>query len=137
MKKQYFAVLFTLICVLGLGLGAGAQEEDTVIAKVPYAFVVGGKVLTAGSYRVSRVFPSRSRELVVSSYETGASVFVIPTTFDDVQTGHAQFNFEHVGDTYFLSAVETPVGTYSLTIPPAAIRLAQMEQPGTSSSGSN
>ena len=42
---------------------------------------------------------------------------MIPTVFDDVQTGHAQFNFEHVGDTYFLSAVETPIGTYSLTIP--------------------
>src|SRR6266404_7133642 len=58
MKKQYLTVLSTLICVLGLGLGARAQEEGTVVAKVPYDFVVGGRVLPAGSYRVSRVdFP--------------------------------------------------------------------------------
>jgi hypothetical protein len=138
MKKQYLTVLFTLICVLGLGVGARAQEEDTVVAKVPYDFVVGGQVLPAGTYRVSRVDPTTgSRQLEISSYETRASVFVIPTVFDDVQTGHAQFSFEHVGDTYFLSAVETPIGTYSLTIPRSAIRLAQMEQQGASPSGSN
>ena len=49
MKKQYFAVLSTLICILGLGLGARAQEEVTVVAKVPYDFVVGGQVLPAGT----------------------------------------------------------------------------------------
>jgi hypothetical protein len=138
MKKQYLTVLFTLICVLGLGLGARAQEEDTVVAKVPYDFVVGGQVLPAGTYRVSRVDSSGgSRELEISSYETRASAFLIPTYFDDVQTGHAQLNFEHVGDKYFLSAVETPIGTYALTIPPSAIKLAQMEQQGASPSGSN
>ncbi len=106
MKKQYLTVLFTLICVLGLGLGAQAQEEDTVVAKVSFDFVIGGKVLPA-------------------------------TVFDDFQTGHAQLNFEHVGNKYFLSAIETPIGTYAITIPPSAIELARMEQQGTSSSGGN
>jgi hypothetical protein len=137
MKKQYVTVLFTLICVLGLGLGARAQEEDTVVAKVPYDFVVGGQVLPAGTYRVSRVKINGSRELKISSYETRASAFLIPTFFDDVQTGHAQLNFKHVGAKYFLSAVETPIGTYAIIVPPSAIKLAQMEQQGASSSGSN
>ena len=138
MKKQYVTVLFTLICVLGLGLGARAQEEDTVVAKVPYDFVVGGQVLPAGTYRVRRVHPySGTRELEISSYEARASVFLIPTFFDDVQTGHAQLNFEHVGAKYFLSAVKTPIGTYAVTVPPSAIKIAQMEQQGASSSGSN
>ena len=67
MKKQYLTVLFALICVLELGLGARAQEEDTVVAKVPYDFVVGGKVLPAGAYRVSRVEPTTgSRQLEIS-----------------------------------------------------------------------
>ena len=136
MKKQYLAVLFTLTCVLGLGLGARAQEEDTVVTKVPFDFVAGGKVLPAGTYRVSRVdSTSGSRELEISSYETRASVFVIPTVFDDVQSGKAQLNFEHLGDTYFLSAIETPIGTYAINLPPAAIKLAQMQQPGGSHAG--
>jgi hypothetical protein len=138
MKNQYLTVLFTLICVLGLGLGARAQEEDTVLAKIPYDFVVGGQVLPAGTYRFSRIDTTgSSRALQISSYETRASAFLIPTVFDDFQTGHAKLNFEHVGNKYFLSAIETPIGTYAITIPPSAIKLAQMEQQRTSSSGGN
>ena len=137
MKKQYLTVLFTLICVLGLGLGARAQEEDTVVAKVPYDFVVGGQVLPAGTYRVRRVDNTGSRKLEISSYETRASAFLIPTFFDDVQTGHAQLNFEHVGAKYFLSAVETPIGTYAISMPPSAIKLAQTQQQSASPSGSD
>jgi hypothetical protein len=138
MKKQYLTVLFTLICVLGLGLGAHAQEQDTVVTNVPFDFIAGGKVLPAGNYRVMRVRPSSgSRELEISSFETGASVFVIPTVFDDVQSDKAQMNFEHLGGAYFLSAIETPIGTYAINIPRAAIKLAQTQQPGGSHAGSN
>lgn len=138
MKKQYLVVLFTLICVLGLGPGARAQEEGTVVVKVPYDFLVVGRVLPAGTYRVSRVdFPAGPRELEISSYETRASVVLVPTFFDDLQTGHAQLNFAHIGNKYVLSAVETPIGTYAITIPPSATKLAQMEQQGVSPSGSN
>ena len=138
MKKQYLTVLFTLICVLGLGLGARAQEEDTLVTKVPFDFVVGGKVLPAGTYRASRVDPaSGSRALQISSYETGASVFLMPTVFDDHQSEHTQLNFEHLGDEYFLSSIETPIGTYAISIPPSAIKLAQMQQQSASPSGSN
>jgi hypothetical protein len=138
MKKQYLAVLFTLICLFGLGLSARAQEQDTVVTNVPFDFVAGGKVLPAGNYRLQRVRPSSgSRELEIRSYETRASVFVIPTAFDDVQSDKAQLNFEHLGDTYFLSAIETPIGTYAIDIPPAAIKLAQTQQPGGSHSGGN
>jgi hypothetical protein len=136
MKKKYLTVLFTLISVLGLGLGARAQEQDTVLGKVPYDFVVSGQVLPAGTYRISRISTS-SRTLEITSYETGATVFLTPTFFDDTQTGHAQFSFEHAGDKYFLSAIETPIGTYSITVPHSAIELALMEQQSASSSGSN
>ena len=135
MKRQYLAVIFTLICVFGLGLSARAQEQDTVVTNVPFDFVAGGKVLPAGNYRVSRVDSSGSRELEISSYETRASVFVIPTVFDDVQSDKAQLNFERLGDTYVLSAIKTQVGTYTIDISPAAVKLGQMQQQGGSHSG--
>jgi hypothetical protein len=138
MKRQYLTVLFILICVLGFGLGAHAQEEDTVVTKAPFDFVAGGKVFPAGSYRVSRVDNTTgSRMLQISSYEPGAGVFLLPTVFDDVQSTNAQLNFEHVGDKYFLSGIETPIGTYALTVPRSAIKLAQTQQQSASSSGSN
>jgi hypothetical protein len=137
MKKQYLTVLFTLACVLGLGLGARAEEVDTVVANVPFNFVIAGKILPAGAYRVSRVNTAGNRELEISSYDARTGVLLIPTVFDDFQTGDAQLNFEHAGNKYFLSAIETPIGTYAITIPPSAIELARMEQQGTSSSGGN
>ena len=138
MKKQYLAVVFTLTCILGLALGASAQDAGAVVAKVPYDFEVAGSVFPAGSYRVSRVdVPPGSRQLLISSYETRKSALLVPTLFDGAQTGHAQLNFMHIGNRYFLSAVETPLGTYAITVPPSATKLAQTEQQGSSSSGSN
>ena len=138
MKKQYLTVLFALSCFAGLGPGARAQEQDTVVATVSHDFVAGGRILPAGTYRISRVDHSAdSQDLVISSYETRASVFVIPAEFDDIQTGHAQLTFEHAGDKYFLSAIETPIGTYAITVSPSDIKLAQREQQGASPSGSN
>jgi hypothetical protein len=138
MKKQYLTVVFTLTCVLGLALGASAQDADTVVANVPHNFEVGGTVLSAGSYRISRAdVPPGSRQLLISNHETHESVLLIPTVFDDTQAGRAQLSFEHIGSRYFLSAVETPVGTYSITVSPTATKLAQTEQQGSSSSGTN
>jgi len=136
MKKQYLAVLFTLICIVGLGLSSRAQEQDTVVSNVPFEFVAGGQVLPAGNYRVQRVRPfSGSTGLQISNYETRASVFVMPTVFDAAQSDNAQLNFEHLGGKYFLSAIKTPIGTYAIDIPPAAIKLAQAQQQGGSHSG--
>jgi hypothetical protein len=137
MRKQYSTVLFMLVCICGLASGAHAQAKDVVVAKVPYDFVVGGQVLPAGTYEVSRasVFGGPG-ELEISSYENGASTLLIPTFFDDLQTGHAQLTFEHVGDEYFLSGIETPSGRYTITVPGSASRVAQMEQKGSATSRS-
>jgi hypothetical protein len=139
MNKQYGTVLLTLICVVGLTLGARAQErEDSVIAKVPYDFVVAGVVLPEGTYRVSRIDTDRgSRELEISNYEGSVNLLLLPAVFDDFETGHPQLSFQHVGDKYFLSSIQTPIGTYALSMHVPAISVAQ-EKPGASTtSGTN
>ena len=138
MKKLCLAVVFTLICVLGLGLGASAQQNGTIVVTVPFDFLVSGNVLPAGTYTVGRVdFPAGPRELVISSFETHASAVLVASLFDGAQTGHAQLNFAHIGNKYFLSAVETPIGAYAIAVPPSATKLAQTEQQESSPSGSN
>jgi hypothetical protein len=137
MKKRYLTVLFTLMCVLGLGVGARAQEEDTIVAQVPYDFVAGGAVLPAGTYRVSRVDTGGTRELLIRSYETGAGAFVVPTVFAYAPSEHARLSLQPVGNKYFLTAIQTSNGVYTMAIPRSAVKLAQMEQQATSSSGSN
>jgi hypothetical protein len=140
MKKGYVTVLFALFCVLGLGSNARAQQaEDTIIAKVPHEFVAGGVALPAGTYMVSRLDSAGGlRELKISNRETYASVYLIPTIFDDTQSGQSQISFIRLGDNYFLSSIQTPIGTYATHIPRSAIALAQTKDHGTvSSSGTN
>jgi hypothetical protein len=134
MNKSYLAAVLTLVCVFGLGLSARAQEEQ-VIAKVPFDFVAGGEVMPAGTYNVSRLTGSQ-RELVVRGSDNSA--FVLPMVFDDVASDHAGLGFEHVGDTYFLSKVETLEGVYTVGTPRPLTKVAQMKDNHTmSSSGSN
>jgi hypothetical protein len=64
-------------------------------------------------------------------------VFVIPTVFAYAPAEHAQLSLHAVGDKYFLTAIQTLNGVYTMAIPRSAIRLAQMEQHGASPSGSN
>ncbi len=138
MKKQYLTVLFALTCFAGLGPGASAQDEGTVVATVSHDFVAGGRILPDGTYRISRVdHVGDSQELLISSYGARASVFVIPTDFDNVQSGHSQLSFEQAGEAYFLRAIETPIGTYNLAVSSSDIKLAQMEQQGIPPAGSN
>jgi hypothetical protein len=136
MKKRYVTVLFALIYVSGMAIGAHAQErEGTLIVKVPCDFVVQGLVLTKGTYRVSRVdTPRGARELEISSADTSASALVIPTVFDDYSTSRPQITLKQVGDKYFLTAIKTPIGTYAIPIPQSAITLANMKAPSTMTS---
>src|ERR1700722_7008970 len=95
----------------------------------------GGGVMPTGTYNVSRLALSQ-RELVVRGSDNSA--FVLPMVFDDVASDHAGLGFEHVGDTYFLSKVETLEGVYTVGTPRPLTKVAQIKDNHTmSSSGSN
>lgn len=140
MKRLYLTVVLTLTCLFGL-TEAHAQDVDTVVANVPFEFVAGGTTLPAGTYRVSRLYPTGRSVLAFQSYDN--SVFVLPVVFDGVFEGasadHGQLTFEHVGDKNFLSKVQTPDGAYIMKTPQAITKVATVKDHGTgsSSSGSN
>jgi hypothetical protein len=134
MKKSYLTVVPILICLLGLGGSARAQDSSKIVVNVPFDFVAGGETLSAGRYSVSRVFPEAG--LVMSSYDE--SVLLLPIVFDGVLSDHAALGFEQIGYKYFLSKVETPAGLYVIGTPRAKPALAQMKDHGTLSlSGTN
>ena len=134
MNRQYSTVVLTLICLLGLGLSARAQDEGRVVVNVPFDFVAGGATFPAATYSVSRLSSETSPTLVIRGQENSA--FLLPIVFDDAASGTAELSFEHVGDKYFLSKVRTLAGVYTIGTPRAATKLGQMkEHAGTSSSG--
>ena len=136
MKKSYLTVVLTLTCLLGLGISARAQDEDKIAVNVPFEFVAGGETLPAGTYSVSRVSPETTPALVIRSYDN--SVFLLPIAFDGAPADHAELSFEHVGEKYFLSKVETLAGVYTIGTPRPMTKVAQMKDDASgSSSGAN
>jgi len=133
MKKLHVIALLVFTCLLGLRVGARAQDVDGVLVTVPFDFVAGRATLPAGQYRISRVNPGVNRELVIHSYGNGGA-FVLPVAFDEVITDQTTLSFEHIGSRYFLSKIKTPGGVYSMKTPLQRIVVAQANSQNTSSS---
>lgn len=131
--KKYFIFIAAMMVLFGLSVTAHADEEGTVIANVPFAFVVDGKTLPAGTYNVSRV--SQGSELLISSRNTG--VFVIPTELDSSGVQKPVVTFDKIGDTYFLRQVNTPLGSFMIDTHGEITKLTQLKQQDSmTSSGS-
>ena len=135
MKKSYFIAVLALICVLGLGESSHAQDASTIVVHVPFDFVAAGAALPAGTYSIGRVSDSQP-SLFMRSDENGA--LLLPIVFDAAAADQAKLAFQHVGDRYFLSKVETPAGIYNIRTPRVMTKVAQTRDQGTmSSSGTN
>src|SRR5580704_9696591 len=128
MKKSYFIVVLALTCVLGLGGSSRAQDASRIVVNVPFDFVAGGETLPAGTYSVSRVSSEAQPDLVIRSDDRSA--LLLPIVFDGVPAEQAKLGFEHLGDKYFLSRVETLAGVYTIGTPRAMTKVAQMKDHG-------
>lgn len=136
MKKSYLTAVLTLTCLLGVGISARAQDAEGVRVKVPFEFVAGGTTLPAGTYRVGRLSVDAHSVVAISGHDNGA--FVLAMVVDGTPAKELKLSFEHVGDKYFLSEVDTPAGVYTFSLARAMVALAQVKDQGTvSSSGGN
>ena len=132
MNKSYLTIALTLTCLFGLGVTAHAQDVDRVVVKVPFDFVAGGKLLPAGTYSVGRVHPDGTSGLIIYGRENSA--IVLPTAVGAPAAGRATLSFDHVGNRYFLSGVDTPAAVYSLAVPQQRTMVAVVKDHGTNSS---
>src|SRR5271156_1812472 len=104
MRKQYLRILIVLIGVAGLGMSARGQAFDQIVVNIPYDFVVAGKTLPAGTYKVNRVGVT-DRALILSSFENRASAIVLATHIESTSADKPQVSFEQVGGERFLSKI--------------------------------
>lgn len=130
MKKSYVTAVLILMCLLGVGVSARAQDADAVLVSVPFEFVAGTATLPAGKYRVSRVNPGVNRELAISGYNNGGA-FLLPLTFDDDAVDGPTLSFEHVGGKYFLTEIKTLSGTYTMPLSREMVMLGKADSPST------
>lgn len=123
MKKRFALMLTAVAAFAALSIRAKAQASDQLVVKVPYEFVVSGKTLPAGTYRLNRADNFAPRKLVLRNSENSAVVLVIPSqvqnavqTATDADARHGLgFNFQEIGGEHFLTRIET--ADYIFTVP--------------------
>ena len=116
MRKQCLRVLIALIGVGGLGLAARGQVSDQIQLNIPYEFVVAGKTLPAGTYRVNRLGDAYEETLVLTSVDSRARVMVFSTSVEGTQADKPEVSFEQVDGQHFLSKVETADHVFTISV---------------------
>jgi hypothetical protein len=126
MKKKFASIVLTLTGVLGLGVTARATTQAEIVVTLPFEFVVSGKTLPAGTYKVRQIFDDKLEGLLLSNDHT--SVFVYPITVGNASSDKPQVSFDRVGEQRFLSSIRTESDVYSIPVPRAAIMEAAARQ---------
>ena len=84
MKKFLLGTLVMVAGLFALASGARAQTNSAVTVHINQDFIAGGKALAAGTYKVYQGSPETGQWLILRSKETGASVFLLPSTHDGI-----------------------------------------------------
>ena len=136
MRMHYLRILIALIGVAGLGMAAKAQDQ--IVVNIPYEFVVAGKTLPPGTYRVDRLPDTDSGNLILSSFESSARVMVHSTAVERTQADKPKVSFEQVDGQHFLSEIETADHVFTIPVSRSEIQeAAARSHSGTSASGSS
>ena len=114
------------------------RSVGEIVVVLPFGFVVGGKTLPAGTYRVSRLSDKKFDGLVLTSYDKHTSVFVRPNEIENASPGKPQVSFQQVGDQHFLSTIQTTWDVYHFHTPHSVIMdAAAKSRDNVSASGSS
>lgn len=111
MKKTSLVLLLAGVVSLAGVFSARAQTTDPALVKVPFKFIVGGKLLPAGSYRISAQTPDAAILLVSSVERKGISAIAVTQGLanQSSSTGSAvHVAFKNYDGQYFLSMVSMP-----------------------------
>src|ERR1700747_3534546 len=98
MRKHYLRFLIALIGVAGLDTAATGQAVDQIVVNIPYQFVVAGKTLPAGTYRVNRLSNIHPEVLILSSFENRASAMLLSRPrVESSSADKPEVSFERIG----------------------------------------
>jgi hypothetical protein len=93
------------VAALLAGSAQTARADETIVAKIPFAFVVRGMELPAGDYTITR--DDTNRDLIVIAKAQGPRLtFVLTQTGDaDGPDPQPKLEFERVGGLMYLSQI--------------------------------
>jgi hypothetical protein len=142
MKTIYVRVLFAFFGLAAFAVATQAQELDQIIVNVPYNFVVSGKTLPAGTYRINRGSDHVTQVLAITGIENSEGVLLVSSEVTSTREDKPSLTFQHIGDQYVLSKIETAEHIFTVPVSAkAATQVVAMKKQtspsASSSSGSN
>jgi hypothetical protein len=139
MKKHCVRILSAFFGLAALAVAAKGQTTDQIVVKIPYEFVVAGKTLPAGTYRINRVSDRDERALAISSFENHAGVLVVSSEVaDKTRAEQPSLSFQQVGEQHLLSKIQTADHVFTIPVSsPAVLESAMKKHNGPSMSGSS
>ncbi len=133
--KKYLAGIFAVVfSMAAFAMAAPAETSDQLIVTIPYDFVVGGKTLPAGTYRVSRVSTTDLGTLLLKNVDNHAGVLLNASEWEDVRADKPELQFQQIAGQHFLSAIETSEHVFNIPVSKSAVLLAMKSQQGSPAS---
>jgi hypothetical protein len=127
MKRNYFRMFVVSLFVASFGVAAQAGEPDRLVVNIPYDFVVSGKTLPAGAYRVSRLSDNDLHQLAISSVDTGSTVFTLSSDVQSVSSNQPKVTLQGSGEQRFLSKIRTADHIFTIPVSKSALAEAAAE----------
>ena len=105
MKRQALMILTTLsFLVMLTATSVCAQTSTTLMANIPFEFVIGNRAFPAGEY----TFRCRFTNVIqIQSLDRGESMFVLAGPAKGKRKTRNELGFNRYGDKYFLSRLWT------------------------------
>jgi hypothetical protein len=129
--KKYARIIAAVTFLLGLSMAANAEIRGVVKVTLPFEFVANGKTLPAGTYTVKRFSQEPFDTLMLTSDDSGTSVFVHPIEMEEATDSKARVSFHKVGEQHFLSAIETADYVYNFSVSRSVMLEAAAKRPDT------
>jgi hypothetical protein len=137
MKIGYVRILSAVFALAAFGAAARAQAVDQLVVNIPYEFVAAGKTLPAGTYTLHRISTTNNDELSLTSFENRTGVLLISSEVSSTREYEPKLTFEHVGDQYFLSKIETAEHIFTIPVSKSSAPVVAKNQSSPSTSGSS
>jgi hypothetical protein len=121
MKKHFVGVLAAAFGMAAFAMAAKAATSDQLVVNVPHEFVVSGKTLPAGIYRVNRLSDSSVGELALVNVEKHASVLLNASEWEDARANQPKLQFQQIAGQYFLSSIQTAEHVFAIPVSKSAV----------------
>jgi hypothetical protein len=133
MKKYFVGVLAAVFGMAAFAVAGQATTSDQLVVNIPYEFVVGGKTLPAGTYRVSRLSDSNVGELALINVDQHASVLLSASEWEDVHADKPELQFQQIAGQHFLSTIKTAEHVFAIPVSKSAVMEAMKSHQGSTS----